>query len=71
MHNITIHNEPDLDQRNRFFRDNLMAMTEAKFMTTAKQEAENRLVIDRYREEKQRADVTGTKVDAKLETAYH
>jgi hypothetical protein len=51
MKTITIQNEPDLDHRNRFFRDNLMAMTETKLLVTAKEEAENRLVIDRYHKE--------------------
>ena len=48
MQTITTNTAPDLDLKNRFYRDNLAAVTETKQMMTAKQEAENRLVIDRY-----------------------
>ena len=60
MKTITTQNEPDLDLKNRFFRDNLRAMAETKMLQTAKQEAENRLV----------ERITGVKVEAKLESAY-
>lgn len=70
MKTITIQNEPDLDHRNRFFRDNLMAMTETKLLMTAKQEAENRLVIGKYNQAVEIAKITGNKVDPKLENAY-
>lgn len=67
MQTITTQNEPDLDLKNRFFRDNLRAMTETKILLTAKQEAENRLVINKFNEAKQREKITGVNVDPKLE----
>ena len=54
MKTITTQNEPDLDLKNRFFRDNLKAMAETKMLQTAKQEAENRLVINKYNDAKER-----------------
>jgi hypothetical protein len=70
MKTITTANQPDLDLKNRFYRDNLSAMTETKVMITAKQEAEKRLVIDKYVKAAEIARVTGTIVDPKLERAY-
>ena len=70
MKTITTQNEPDLDLKNRFFRDNLRAMAETKMLQTAKQEAENRLVINKYNDAKERERITGVKVEAKLESAY-
>jgi hypothetical protein len=42
-------------------------MTETKILLTAKQEAENRLVINKFNEAKQREKITGVSVDPKLE----
>ena len=67
MQTITSHTAPDLDLKNRFYRDNLSAMAETKLMLTAKQEAENRLVIDRYNQELERTRITGVPMDPRLE----
>lgn len=45
-------------------------MAETKMLQTAKQEAENRLVINKYKDAKERERITGVKVEAKLESAY-
>lgn len=53
MKTITTQNQPDLDHSNRFYKDNLQALDEIKVHITAKQEAENRLVIRKYNEAKE------------------
>ena len=67
MKTITTQNEPDLDLKNRFFRDNLRAMAETKMLQTAKQEAKNRLVINKYNDAKEREKILHVKIDSKLE----
>jgi hypothetical protein len=47
-----------------------MAMTETKLLVTAKQEAENRLVVGKYKQAAEIARITGNKIDPKLESAY-
>jgi hypothetical protein len=63
MKTITIMNMPDLDLKNRFYRDNLSAMAETKFILSAKHELENQQVLDRYWKAVERARITGTMVD--------
>lgn len=70
MATITTVNQPDLDHKNRFYRDNLSAIAETNVILTAKHEAENRLVVDKYTQAVERAKLTGTVVDPKLASAY-
>ena len=53
METITNQNAADLDIQNRFYQDNLHTLNRVKVERTSKQEAEQRLIIDRYEKAKE------------------